>query len=163
MPVRIIHFSMGDATGGPVGEGHEHIKVGEVRVDAAVALVQAAPQGNGVRPVPTVAAADPAIVALLRELPASQQAIAARLTNVESNQAHPQLQHLQQAQPTLQLQQAAFQLAGGSAYSTVFATKDAIQRATVTAGVKANAKQAAGPSMGQNCSSPAAASTSRRK
>ena len=84
---------MGGAnSGGPVGEGHGHIDVGEVRVDAAVAPVQAAPQGNVVGPVPVVAAADPAIVALLQELLASQQAVTARLTNAESNQAHPQLQ-----------------------------------------------------------------------
>ena len=37
-------------------------------MDAAVALVQAPPQGNGVGPVPAVASADPAIVALLQEL-----------------------------------------------------------------------------------------------
>ena len=88
---------MGDAnSGGPVGEGHGHIQVGEVRVDAAVAPVQATPQGNGVGPLPAVAASDPAIVALRQELLASQQAIAARLTNVENNQAHPQLQQYQQ-------------------------------------------------------------------
>ena len=57
---------MGDTnSGGPVGEGHGHVKVGEVREDAAVARVQAAPKNNGVGPVPAVAAADPAIVALL--------------------------------------------------------------------------------------------------
>ena len=40
---------MGNAnSGGSVGEVHGHIEVGEVRVDAAVAPVQAAPQGNGV-------------------------------------------------------------------------------------------------------------------
>ena len=113
-------------------------------MDAAVAPVQAAPQGNGVGPVQAVAAAaDPAIVALLQELLASQQAVAARLTNAENHQAHPQLQQHQQAQPAHQPQQAALQLAGGSAHSLASATKDAIQQATVTAGVKANAKQAA--------------------
>ena len=100
---------MGDAnSGGPVGEGHGHIQVGEVRVDAAVAPVQATPQGNGVGPLPAVAASDPAIVALRQELLASQQAIAARLTNVENNQAHPQLQQYQQAQPAHQPQQQPF-------------------------------------------------------
>ena len=47
---------------------------------------------HGVGLVLAVAAADPAIVALLQELLASQQAIAARPTNVENNQARPQLQ-----------------------------------------------------------------------
>ena len=135
---------MGDAnSGGPVSEGHGHIEVGEVRVDAAVAPVQAASQGNGVGPVPAVGAADPAIVVLLQELLASQQAIAARLTNVENNQEHPQLQQYQQAQPAHQSQQAALQLAGGSAHIMASATKEALQQATVTAGVKANTKQAA--------------------
>ena len=82
--------------GGPISEGHGHIKVEEVRVDAAVDPVQAAPQGHGVGLVPVVAAADPAIVALLQELLASQQAIAAHLTNVENNEAHPQLKQHQQ-------------------------------------------------------------------
>ena len=66
---------------------------------------------------PAAAAADPAIVVLLQELLASQQAIAARLTNVEKNQAHPQLQQHRQAQPAHQPQQAVLQLAGGSAHS----------------------------------------------
>ena len=112
-------------------------------MDAAAAPVQAAPQGNGVGPVPAVAAADPAIVALLQELLVSQQAIVARLTNVENNQARPQLQQYQQAQPAHQPQQAALQLSEGSAHSMASATKDAIQQDTVTAGVKANAEQAA--------------------
>ena len=129
-------------SGGPVGEGHGHIEVGEVRVDAAVTPVQVASQGNGVGPVPAVAAADPAIVALLLELLASQEAIAARLTNVENNQAHSQLQQHQQAQPAHQPQKAVLQLAGSSAHSMASATKDAIQQATVTADVKANTKQA---------------------
>ena len=114
-----------------------------MRVDAAVALVQDAPQGNGVELVPAVAAADTEIVALLQELLASQQAIALRLTDVESNQAHPQLQQHQQAQPAHQPRQAALQLVGGSTLSMASATKDALRQATVTAGVKANAKQAA--------------------
>ena len=136
---------MGDAnSGGPVGEGHGHIEVGEVQVDAASPLcVQAAPQSNGVGPVPTVAAEDPATVALLQELLGSQQAIAARLTNAENNQAHPQLQQHQQAQPLRQPHQAALQLEGGSAHNLSSATKDAIPQTTVTAGVKANVKQAA--------------------
>ena len=80
---------MGDAnSGGPVGKGHEHIEVGEARADAVVAPVQAAPQGHGAGPVPVIAAADLALVALLQELLASQQAIAARLktsTTVKRN------------------------------------------------------------------------------
>ena len=57
--------------------------------------------------------------ALLQELLASQQAVAARLTNVENNQAHPQLQQHQQAQPAHQPQQATLQLAGGSAQHSI--------------------------------------------
>ena len=72
-------------SGGPVGEVHGHIEVGEARVDAAVAPAQATPHGNGVGPVPAVAAADPAIMVLLQDLLASQQAIPARLRNVENN------------------------------------------------------------------------------
>ena len=159
---------MGDAkSGGPVGDGHGHMKGGEVRVDGPVALVQTATQGNNVRPVPAVAAADLAIVALLQELLATLQAITARLSNIENNQAHPQLQRHRQAQPARQPQQAAFQLAGGSTHSMASATKDAIQQATITAGLTANAKEAAdlwrannGPN---HCSSPATASTSQRK
>ena len=141
---------MEDANSGrPVGEGHRHSEVGEVLVDAAVATVQAAPQGNGVGPVPAVAAADPGIVALLQELLASQQAIAARLTKVVNNQAHPQLQQHQQAQLAHRPQQTALQLAGSSAHSMASATKHATQQAMVTAGIKANTKQAAEPLVGQ--------------
>ena len=131
-------------SGGPVGEGHGHIEVREMRVDAAVGPVHADPQGNGVGPVLAVAAADPAIVALLKELLASQQAIDACLTNVENNQAHPQLQQHHQAQPAHQSQQAALQPAGGNNHSMASATKYAIQQATVTGGVKSSVKQAAG-------------------
>ena len=84
-----------DNLGRPVGEGHEHIEVGEVRVDAVVAPAQDAPHDNGVGPVPVVAAADPPIMALLQASLASQQAIAARLTNVEVNQTQPQPQQHQ--------------------------------------------------------------------
>ena len=92
----------------------------------------------------------------------SQQAIAACLTNIENDQSLPRLQQHQQAQPAHQPQQAALQLAGGSAHSMTSATKDAIQQATVTSGAKANAKQAADlwkANEGPNCLSPAAAST----
>ena len=58
------------------------MKGGEVRVDGPVAPVQAATQGNNVRPVPAVAAADLAIVALLQELLATLQTITARLSNI---------------------------------------------------------------------------------
>ena len=111
-------------------------------MDAVAAPAQAVPQGNGVGPVPVVAAEDPAIMVLLQELLASQQAIAARLTNIEKSQAHPQPQQHQQAQPAHQPQPAALPLAGG-APSMAFVTKYAMQQAAVTAGVKANAKQAA--------------------
>ena len=63
---------MGDAnSGGPVGKGHGHIEVAEVRVDAAVAPVHAAPQGSGVGPVPAVAESDLSIAVLLQGLLAS--------------------------------------------------------------------------------------------
>ena len=139
-----LRVILGDAnSGGPVGEGYGHIEMGEVRVDAAVTPAQAAPHGNGVGPVPAVRAADPAIMALLQELLASQQTMAARLTDVDNNQAHAQLQQHQQAEPAHKPQLAALQLAGGSAHSVTFATKDAIQHATIIAGLNANAKQAA--------------------
>ena len=79
---------------------------------------------------------------LLQEFPASQQAISSCLTNVDNNQARTHLQQHRQAQPAHQPQQAAIQLTGG-VHSMASATNDAIQQVAVTAGVKANAKQAA--------------------
>ena len=99
-------------------------------MDAVAAPAQAVPQGNGVGPVPVVAAEDPAIMVLLQELLASQQAVAARLTNIEKSQAHPQPQQHQQAQPAHQPQPAALPLAGG-APSMEFVTKYAMQQAAV--------------------------------
>ena len=93
---------MADAnSGGPVGEGHGHIEVAEVRVDAAVAPVQAALQGNGVGPAPVLAAAGPAIVVLLQELLASQQAIAARLANVVNIPIVTRHCIIQKSEPTI--------------------------------------------------------------
>ena len=79
---------------------------------------------------------------LQEEWLASQQAITARSTNVENIRAHLQLHQRQQAQPAKPPQQAALQLVGGT-HSMAFATKNELQPATITAGVKTNANKAA--------------------
>ena len=107
-----------------------------------------------------------AIVALQQQLPASQQAITARLVYVQVSKARSHLQQHQQAQPAHHPQQAALKLAGGTAQSIASATRDAKEQAAVTAGVNTNAKQrltTGWPMKGPSCSLPAAALTYWRR
>ena len=65
----------------------------------------------------------------IQELLTGKQAITARLTNAENNEAYPQHQQHRQAQPAHQAQQIALQLAGDITDSMATAAKD-VQHAT---------------------------------
>ena len=117
-----------------------------------------APAG-GIYPGPPVTAADPAMLAVLQKLLASNHAIAARLTCLENNQAEPQQlqqqqqQHPQQQQPLQHVAQPpGGAIAGGllapwaggaMGGQPLPAPQDANLQAAISAGVKATAKQAA--------------------
>ena len=92
-------------------------------------------------------------MALLQQVLVNQQAIVGRLACVENNQAQPpqQLQRQQQQQPVAVKPPGGAPLGGLMApwaggrmgRQQLPAPQDALQQAAVTAGVKANAKQAA--------------------
>jgi len=113
----------------------------------------------GIGPGLPAAVADPAMMAVLQQLLASNHAIAARLTCLENSQAHPQQQEQQQQQQPQEIQppQQGAQPPGGAIAGGLLApwaggamggqllpaSHDANQQAAISAGVKATAKQAA--------------------